>query len=225
MSYSFDDDMLREALIKADKKYVDSLPKDKNIDHRFSKKFENRMKKILKQVNKYGNVRRRLSWYKKTIAIAASVCIVFASAMNVSAVRKAVYEFISIIYEKYTEIFFNSSDTVSTGVFRACSPAYIPEGFQVVTTDLDGFVYLEYAKGEEYILYEQNNLADVSIHINTEGIELEDTEFKGFSAKYYSNQGVQNLIWYDDKYMYSISTTLSREELYKIADSVQDISE
>lgn len=222
MSYSFDDDMLKKAFIIADKKYVDSLPEDQDINYQFSKRFENRMKNIIKQVNKYGSLRKRMSWYKKTVAIAASILIVFASSMNVSAVRRAVFEFISVIYEKYTEIFFTSPDTVYTGDFKVSLPSYIPEGYEEVTKDTDGFVYLEYTKGEDYILYEQNNLADVSVHINTENIVLEDTEFKGLPAKYYSNQGIQNLIWYDDRYMYSISTTLDREELYRIADSVQD---
>lgn len=100
-------------------------------------------------------------------------------------------------------------------------PSYIPDGFKLTTESYDGIIYLEYIKDSDYVLYEQNNLNNVSLRINTEDVVLEDTEFKGMPAKYYSNQGVQNLIWYDDYYMYSISSTLSRDEVYKIAESVK----
>ena len=34
---------------------------------------------------------------------------------------------------------------------------------------------------------------------------MERLEFKGLPAVYYSNQGVQNLLWYDETYMYMVS--------------------
>jgi hypothetical protein len=87
-----------------------------------------------------------------------------------------------------------------------------------------GPVLLVYEKGSDYISYSQQRLEDVSININTEGVKLEELEFKGLPAKYYSNQGVQNLLWHDDKYMYmvsSVSSTLDRDIVFKIAESVE----
>lgn len=59
------------------------------------------------------------------------------------------------------------------------------------------------------------------MQINTEGIDLEELEFNGLPAKYYSNQGVQNLIWYDNNYMYIISSTLNKDMVLDIAKSVK----
>jgi len=36
-------------------------------------------------------------------------------------------------------------------------------------------------------------IEDVSMHIITKGVELEELEFKGLPARYYSNQRMQNL--------------------------------
>ena len=74
-----------------------------------------------------------------------------------------------------------------------------------------------------YSQSEDLDFENVSMHINTEGAELEELEFKGFSAKYYSNRGVQNLLWHDDEHMYMVSSTLGRATVFKIADSV-DVS-
>ncbi|MPN55722.1 hypothetical protein SDC9_203406 [bioreactor metagenome] len=52
--------------------------------------------------------------------------------------------------------------------------------------DLDGIVLLVYDKGTDNISYEQIRIRDVSAHINTEGVKLEELEFQGFPAKYYS---------------------------------------
>ena len=64
-------------------------------------------------------------------------------------------------------------------------------------------------------------MLDIIAKVYTIGVELEELEFKGLPAKYYSNQGVQNLLWYDDKYMYLVSSTLDRYIVFKIAESVE----
>ena len=103
----------------------------------------------------------------------------------------------------------------------ACIPSYIPEGFVLVNQDSNGSVLLEYEKGNDYISYKQVRLNEVSMQINTEGIELEDLNFNGLPSKYYSNHGVQNLIWYDENYMYRVSSTLDRTVVFKVAESVK----
>ena len=50
---------------------------------------------------------------------------------------------------------------------------------------------------------------------------MERLEFKGLPAVYYSNQGVQNLLWYDETYMYMVSSTLDKDAVFKIAGSVK----
>ena len=143
--------------------------------------------------------------------------------MSVSAVRAAVFEFITEVYEKFTHIFFNESrsSSDSAGEFIVRRPSFIPEGFELVSEKTAGPVLLVYEKGSDYISYSQQRVEDVSMDINTEGAELEELEFKGLPAKYYSNQGVQNLLWYDDEYLYMVSSTLDRDAVFRIAESVE----
>jgi hypothetical protein len=58
--------------------------------------------------------------------------------------------------------------------------------------------------------------------INNEGTALEELNFNGLPAKYYSNRGIQNLLWYDDEYLlYMVSSTLDRDTVFKVAGSVE----
>lgn len=66
MQYSFKDNVLKSAVIKADIYYLNSLPKDKDIDYQFSHRFEKMMKKLIRQVNKMNTLRKLIRWYKKS---------------------------------------------------------------------------------------------------------------------------------------------------------------
>ena len=160
---------------------------------------------------------------RRAVALAAAIVILLASAMSVSVVRAAVFEFITEAYEKFTHIFFEESppSQESADELSIRRPSFIPEGFELVSEKMAGPVLLVYEKGSDYISYSQQRLEDVSMDINTEGAALEELEFKGLPAKYYSNRGVQNLLWYDDEYLYMVSSTLDRDTVFRIAGSVE----
>ena len=222
MKIDFTDEMLREAVVRADIRELEAMPADHEIEHEFSKRFERRMGKLIRR-GKTGSPVGAIAFLRRhMVAFVAAIIILFASAMSVSAVRAAVFEFITEVYEKFTNIFFNesrSSQDTADG-FTIYEPTYIPEGFELVNKNIDGLILLEYEKGNDFISYSQQCLENVSMHINTEGVYLEELEFKGLPAKYYSNQGVQNLLWYDDEYMYMVSSTLDRDIVFKIAESI-----
>ena len=223
MVINFTDDMLKKAVIKADIYEIETLPADDEIEYEFSNEFKRKIKKLIRQNKTRSQVEAMAFLRMRVVVFVAAIIILLVSAMSVSAMRAAVFEFITEVNEKFTHIFFNesrSSQDAADG-FAIYEPAYIPEGFKLVNKNTDGLVLLEYEKENDFISYSQQCLENVSSNINTEGVRLEELEFKGLPAKYYSNQGVQNLIWYDDKYMYMVSSTLDRDIVFKIAESVE----
>lgn len=223
MPISYSEESLKAAVISADRLLIDNLPSDDEIDHEFSKRFERRMKKLIRKYSSGKTNEKSHVAGKRWIAILAAVIMAFSMAMSVSAVRESVYEFITQVYEKYTQIFFSqelSSSQADSYIFEAYIPTYIPESFQLVHQEMSDMVLLEYEKGDDYISYDQEPLENVSARINTEGIKIEDTKLNGMPAQYYSNKGIQNLIWYDDHYMYAVSSTLDRKTVFRIAKSV-----
>ena len=223
MVINFTDDMLKKAVIKADIYEIETLPADDEIEYEFSNEFKRKIKKLIRQNKTRSQVEAMAFLRMRVVVFVAAIIILLVSAMSVSAMRAAVFEFITEVNEKFTHIFFNesrSSQDAADG-FAIYEPAYIPEGFKLVNKNTDGLVLLEYEKENDFISYSQQCLENVSSNINTEGVRLEELEFKGLPAKYYSNQGVQNLLWYDDKYIYVVSSTLDRDIVFKIAESVE----
>jgi len=199
------------------------LTADDEIEYEFSNEFKRKIKKLIRQNKTRSQVEAMAFLRMRVVVFVAAIIILLVSAMSVSAMRAAVFEFITEVNEKFTHIFFNesrSSQDAADG-FAIYEPAYIPEGFKLVNKNTDGLVLLEYEKENDFISYSQQCLENVSSNINTEGVRLEELEFKGLPAKYYSNQGVQNLLWYDDKYIYVVSSTLDRDIVFKIAESVE----
>ena len=223
MTINFTDDMLREAVVRTDIRELEALPEEHEIEHEFSKRFERRMKKLIRRSKTGSPAGGAVFLRRRAVALAAAIVILLASVMSVSAVRAAVFEFITEVYEKFTHIFFEESlpSQESAGEFIVCRPSFIPEGFELVSEKTAGPVLLVYEKGSDYISYSQQRLEDVSMDINTEGAELAELEFKGHPAKYYSNRGVQNLLWYDDEYLYMVSATLDRDTVFRIAGSIE----
>jgi hypothetical protein len=225
MSIDLSDENIKKAVIAADWYEINALPLDSQIEHTFSVPFEWKMKKLIRMSKK--EFVNRVRWNRRTlIACVLIIILSFASVMSVSAVRKQVFEFISEIFEKYSQIHYEESEpsgkpTISSDDFEAKTPEYIPEGFELYLEDMQGIVRLDYAKDNDFVSYEQIRLEQVSMQINTEGVELEDLTFNDLPAKYYSNQGVQNLIWFDDSYQYMVSSTLDREEVFKVAESIK----
>jgi len=199
------------------------LPSDDQIDHIFSSKFERSMKKLIHQSKKELSANRPRAFNKRFIAALVAIIIIISTAMSVSAIRQRVIEFVSEVYQKYTQVFFSESQSssVESKIFTAYMPRYIPKGFELVNQDTNATVLLDYEKGNDYISYEQGWIDEISMQINTEGVKLEELKFNNLPAKYYSNKGVQNLIWYDNHYMYMVSSTLDRETVFKIAESVK----
>lgn len=222
MTVRLNEEALRKAVMKADRLFLDSLPSDDRMSHIFSGRFERGMKKLIRRSERSTPAVKTHVWRKRWVAVLAAVIMTVSAAMSVSAVRQSVFRFASQIYEKYSRIFF--SQTVSapqseTG-FTECRPSWLPAGFQLVQTENNGLLRLEYENGADMISYSQQNAGDVTMNINTEGVVLEDVKVGGLSAKYYSNQGMQNLIWHDDRYVYTVSSTLDRNTVFEIAESV-----
>lgn len=222
MAISYSEESLKAAIVAVDHLFIDSLPSDDEINYVFSKRFKRRMNKLIAQYgpekkNKKSHVAR-----KRWIAILAAVIMAISTVMSVSAAREAVFQFVSQVYKKYSQIFFSQSLSVSQNsvVFTKHKPHYIPAGFQLVHSETNELLRLEYKNDDDIIMYSQQNASDISMHINIEGTKLEDLKLNGIPAKYYSNHGLQNIIWYDDRYMYMVSSTLNRETVLKIAESV-----
>ncbi len=222
MPSDFAENAFKEALNRVNRYYLDALPSEDQIVYNFSEEFLEKMQDLIRQRKSKGN-RSFKTWGKRlVIGIAAVLVILMATAMTVPPMREKIVEYTKIIYKQFTHLFFreSKSEYEEEQDFYPLLPQYIPDGFELIAQDLGGIVLLTYEDNEDFLSYIQQRLKDVSMHINTEGIQPEELVFEDFSAIYYSNRGVQNLMWYDEHYVYMVSSTLDRETIFEIAESV-----
>ena len=56
--------------------------------------------------------------------------------------------------------------------------------------------------------------------MDTEGVDIQNVTIDGKETLFYSNKGINNLIWTDNGYGYLISGRINKDEIIKMMKSV-----
>jgi len=185
--------------------------------------------------------------WRKRVVLCAVIMAVIAGTVSAVAAHDQIAGFILTIYEKYSVIVFHkdsddhdteaepdtsaasdadviaeSSGSERSDARTAFLPTYIPEGYiQADKIEADLFLRVIYAdKAGDEILYERSGYDNTTMTIDTEGIQAEEILIGQMNGVYYSNKGIQNLIWQDDSSVCTISGPAAREELIAMAESI-----
>ena len=100
-------------------------------------------------------------------------------------------------------------------------PTYIPDGFELAVDDLVGGIgYTQgYVKGKKDIWFSQNTI-NATISIDSENMKRETVVIQGYEGQMNSKKGETILVWATDEYIFEISSSLGKEEVLKVAESV-----
>lgn len=228
MNAEVSDDLLFELMPKVEVKLLAQLP-EPIPTHRFTWRFEHKMRKIIKNVARSPQMRRIANYSKRAVLIIAALLIMtFGAVMSVEALRVRFFKLISQTFEKYTAIWFEKSANApeNIDIFIPYEITVIPKGFRI-----SEMLYDPDAKWQDItyrndagnrISFEQGNLETMSISVNTEGVSLEKTEINGCEAYYFSNIGMQSVYWFDDTYFFMITSDLDKNMVLKLAESTKD---
>lgn len=221
------DEKLTAALMLYQKQWMNSLPKDEELENiTFSKKFRNKMQTLLyceyEDSNK-GHVIYFTSTFRRiTSLVLASVMFVSLALFSVTALR-----------DSFLGFFKNTNDGISTTINLSENPAYDPkavftETYFYVPAD---FLRTEYNCSTDYFRKEYVNGAGNYIHIyqgavygggvltlDTEDSKIEDIELFGSHAFYYEKRG-NRLFWQQGSSYYIMVSDLPKEEILEIARS------
>lgn len=210
-----------------DRMIADTLD-DALSEHIFSERFEKKMKALIKSQDRPKVIRILFVAAKRAAVVLLTAALVtMTTVLSVEALRKQLFSFVAEVFEKYTAIHFQQISPSADGrytdpEFTVSVPTYIPKGYKLIEGYYDMGVDLEYEDGlGGNISFSKSYLSGVGMNLNTEGVELIKIEMNGCPGFYYSNIGMQVFIWYDDYYLYWISTTLPKYEAEKIAKSVK----
>lgn len=168
---------------------------------------------------------------KRLIAVML-VLAVLISVLSISTAREGLYDFFIRIYERYSELSFVEPGA-TVGTTPATDPASknnegllpgrIPSGYaEKERLALIGLVQIVYADKSGFELIFSRQLADgLQIGIDTEGIQTENITVHGTKGLYYSNKGIQSVIWKEGPFVYTISGQIDKEVLIDMAEGTK----
>lgn len=214
------DELLYEVVPKTEKYLLDQLPTEKELNHIFSKTFEEKMKKFLKKNSDKYFIK---SFKKIAVTFLIISSIILTTVMSVEALRVKMFKVIKEIYKELTSISFIVDNDDSNIDFIVMKPEYIPKGFDKIDTEkLYTMIFITYKnEGGEEIIYKQNKITNGTSIIDTENAEIENIVINGYKGQIVYKNETNHLIWLDNEYLYSIRSTIEKEELIKIAESIK----
>lgn len=216
-------EILKEALIAAIDKELESIPSNLADYHSFSSGFEKKMKQLIKKAKiKYISINRfRI---RRSIAAASLILIILTASMSVEAVRMPIIRLTEKIYTEFSEIIFENEDNIEVPekIEEVYVPSYIPEGYTLKeeVNDMRSMHFFFYTNEEGQELSVEQLVLGVHMAVDTEGITTEEITINGLSGIIYTKRGLTSIIVNDNRYVHFVSGYEDREELIKVVESL-----
>lgn len=227
MNYTISDELLYRVLADVEAMYLQEIPQQVP-EHNFSRRFEKRMQRLIKEERRSPQVQKAVTFSKRAILVLAALLVMaIGMVMSVEGLRVQFFKLVSETFEKYTAIAFDKNEAVSTedSSFVQYELSYIPEGFSVeseICEPVTKVHYVVYSNKEGKVInLSQECLENVSTSINTEGVSQEKISINGFDGYCFSNIGLQSIYWYNNEYLFMVSSSLDRNTVLKIAESIR----
>ena len=192
----------------------------------FSAEFEERMERLL--------ARRRCGWYvlfgtaPRRVASVVAALLVSAALVTagVEAIRTPVVQFFTEVFEKFTQIFVED-DTPALSeeiILEPHAPTYLPDGYVVEseesTSTVYRIIYIDTVTGDT-LRFSQRLDDGRDLHLDTEDIQYTKITVGNYEGLKYTNKDKNGVVYTDGEYVYSVSASISHEELIKIAESLK----
>ena len=221
--YIIDDDFLYDHMESVENIILESLPEEDDLSHNFSKRFERRMNKLIRQERRSPFIKIFVNYSRKVaIIFLIVISITFTTIMSVEAYKVKFFEVVIEVWEEFTSIIFKSKENIDDGKLIPVNPTYIPHGFTIIeegTNHYEHFIYWENDDGIE-IMFEQAKITSNAIINDTEGIEIEKILVDEQEVTYFTNKNVHQIYWNDSTYIYTIISAYDKKDLIKMVESI-----
>jgi len=128
--YVMDDDFLYKYVKSAENIMIDSLPKEETLSHNFSKRFQKKMNKLIRQERRSPFIKIFVNYSRKVaIIFLIFISIAFATTMSVEAYRVRFFEVVIEVWEEFTSIIFKDKQNIEDGKLIAVNTNYISDKF------------------------------------------------------------------------------------------------
>lgn len=143
--YIIDDDFLYNHMKSSENIILENLPKEYELSHKFSKRFERRMNKLIRQERRSPFIKSFINYGKRVaIIFLIFISIAFATTMSVEAYRVKFFEIVIEVWEEFTSIIFKSEESIDDRKLIPVNPIYIPDDFKIIEEDTNHYEHFIY---------------------------------------------------------------------------------
>lgn len=200
---------------------------DTIIQHTFSKEFERKMSKLIKQQKSFYFPMIKTPVRRIVIVMITAAIVLSTMVISVTAIREAFINFITEIFDTHTEVQTIQDDTAPDFFEEIYAIPDIPDGFEIVfqndNTEETPLLITEYQNGQEYVIFCQNIKSKYDVNVNTEGYEMIQIYINGNEGFMIDMGDDIYITWDNGKYILEISGNIGKDELIGIANSVQKV--
>ena len=214
--------MLKQAAKEAGNIITDSLQTQEEYSHEFSKTFENNMENILQKAKH----KKRKRLYKQVACYLAIFVVTGSSFLIFNQEARATFLYwLRGQYNGYMEYRYTGDGSAEQQEYVL---TYIPEGYyEKETTEMEGMNIAIYHNdiGNQIAFMSSSGTDAISLFISDENDQ--EVMVGNIKADYYQAETDDEnsvIVWYseDRTTIFSISAALSKEEIVKIAESVEE---
>lgn len=216
-------DFFKMLTIAASSEFED-VPNEKEIEHEFSKSFDKKTKKIIK--NSKSTFKNSKTLKRVAAIFTASLVILSLTVIPIDSLESMFYSFNVKDYGEYSEIIWADapSETEKYIEDEFYIPTFIQEGFEIDDVIGGTFAYMFDFIDEagNIISFMQRVLGGAPTNYNTENAEIKKTYVFEDEALFVLRSTDYNyLIFIYDGFEFAVTANLSEEELIKIAESIE----
>ena len=152
----------------------------------------------------------------KVMLVAAILCALLLTAFVIPSSR----EFMLDKFDKYST--YRLTENNKNSVNGEITVGYIPEGYELNSNEyISKYIVSKYVtdNGDFFTIFKYSS--SMKVEFNTEFSYSEELFENGIKYVYCKgNQGTDNLIWTKNDYVYQIDASFEKEELIRIAKTV-----
>lgn len=222
------EERLKEALEKANDMMLEQLPDEKECVHKFSPRFERKMKKLLWRAKheKFYTMVKKVSCVLAAILVGSG--IVIASSETVQGFIK------EWLKEKSGNwmVYFTTEDREYEEELPSYRLTALPEHYKEVErsrTDVGEYIVYDYEGSKNYItLNYTRQYTGTELYLDPEESTITQIQVGDYIAECYHTEDIDDqdtLIWIDEAchLMFEVSGPGTLEELVKLAESMEKI--
>jgi len=215
--------------------YVDTIvdeleeKKEEIKNTTFPKKLDTWVEEYIKQEEKKEkriNLIKNIKKQSKKAAIILLIIIAGISTLifTVEAIRVRVFNFFIERNERYTEIRIEEENNIKTPELdweNYYQPTYMPEGYYFESEEDGGLIkILNYSDGKNQIIITQTNNS-AGIQIDTEDATTEKININGNEGFLIIKEDRSMIFWHNEERSFTITGNIKKEEIIKIAESIE----